>query len=211
METPECMSKDLTLKPYQKRGLHWLTLVHSQKIGAILADEMGLGKTVQTIAFLAWLKTVSPNFTRPHLVVCPSSTLENWRREFECWCPSFRIHSYHGEHRRHVLRKIIKAKNGAKADDFKEDDQTEDKANEENASLSSYENIDVIITTYQSCVANEHDRVAIKKLGVGYAIFDEGHMLKNMNTHRYLHAYMYITYTSICTYININNFLGTSS
>ena len=27
--------------------------------------------------------------------------------------------------------------------------------------------------------------MAIKKLGVGYAIFDEGHMLKNMKTNRY--------------------------
>ena len=99
MEKPECMSEHLTLKPYQKRGLHWLTLIHSQKISGILADEMGLGKTVQSIAFLGWLKTTNPNFTRPHLVVCPSSTLENWKREFDFWLPSFKIHTYHGEHR----------------------------------------------------------------------------------------------------------------
>ena len=65
--------------------------------------------------------------------------------------------------RRHMLRKIIKAKSGENVD---------------------VEIPDVMITTYQSCVAHENDRVAIKKLGVGYAIFDEGHMLKNMSTQR---------------------------
>ena len=43
----------------------------------------------------------------------------------------------------------------------------------------------MVLTTYQSACSAEQDRVAIKKLGVGYAIFDEGHMLKNMNTNRY--------------------------
>ena len=62
-----------------------------------------------------------------------------------------------------MLRKIIKAKSGENVD---------------------VEIPDVMITTYQSCVAHENDRVAIKKLGVGYAIFDEGHMLKNMSTQR---------------------------
>jgi SNF2 family DNA or RNA helicase len=114
METPACMNPKLVLKPYQKRGLHWLTLVHQQKIGAILADEMGLGKTVQTIAFLGWVKTYYPKFTRPHLVVCPSSVLENWKREFDMWMPGFKVHVYHGEHRRHVLRKIIKANSEGK-------------------------------------------------------------------------------------------------
>ena len=99
IETPSTMNKDLVLKPYQKRGLHWYTQIHQMKMGGILADEMGLGKTVQTISFLAWLKLNQPSFTRPHLVVCPSSTLENWKREFECWLPSFKIHLYYGEHR----------------------------------------------------------------------------------------------------------------
>ena len=104
IETPSTMNKDLVLKPYQKRGLHWYTQVHQMKMGGILADEMGLGKTVQTISFLAWLKLNQPSFTRPHLVVCPSSTLENWKREFECWLPSFKIHLYYGEHRYEIIK-----------------------------------------------------------------------------------------------------------
>merc|ERR1711892_424210 len=80
IKKPKMMSEHLTLKPYQHRGLYWYTTIHEMNIGAILADEMGLGKTVQTISFLAWLKENQPSFRRPHLVVCPSSTLENWRK-----------------------------------------------------------------------------------------------------------------------------------
>lgn len=167
MEKPSQMSDHLILKDYQKRGLHWLTKIHDHKIGGILADEMGLGKTVQTIAFFAWLDEHRPNFTKPHLVVCPSSTMENWKREFECWLPSTKIFLYHGEERRHHLKRVIKAKtNPTEAEE-------------------RYKDIDVIITTYTSSNSHEIDRVGIKKLGVGYAIFDEGHMLKNMNTNRY--------------------------
>ena len=74
---------------------------------------------------------------------------------------------YHGEDRRHHLKRIIKAKS--------EPHKAED----------AHKDIDVIITTYTSSNSHEADRVGIKKLGVGYAIFDEGHMLKNMNTNRY--------------------------
>lgn len=46
----------------------------------ILADEMGLGKTIQVIAFLAYLKEAKL-VTGTHLIVVPSSTLENWLHE----------------------------------------------------------------------------------------------------------------------------------
>lgn len=32
----------------------------------------------------------------PHLVVCPASVLENWKRELKKWCPSFTVIQYHG-------------------------------------------------------------------------------------------------------------------
>src|SRR5690606_32505689 len=34
-----------TLRPYQERGLAWLTFLHGLGLGAVLADDMGLGKT----------------------------------------------------------------------------------------------------------------------------------------------------------------------
>src|SRR5699024_4441207 len=38
------------LRPYQSRGLSWLTFLSSVGLGACLADDMGLGKTLQLLA-----------------------------------------------------------------------------------------------------------------------------------------------------------------
>src|SRR5206468_3456181 len=40
------------LRPYQQRGLAWLSFLSSLGLGACLADDMGLGKTVQLQALL---------------------------------------------------------------------------------------------------------------------------------------------------------------
>lgn len=56
----------------------------------ILADEMGLGKTLQSIGLISELIN-RQKVTRPFLIVVPLSTLENWRREFELWCPEAQI------------------------------------------------------------------------------------------------------------------------
>lgn len=69
-------------------------MLHSLNLNGILADEMGLGKTVQTIAFLAHLMETGDK--GPHLVIVPSTTLENWCREFDTWCPSLRVLLYYG-------------------------------------------------------------------------------------------------------------------
>ncbi|MGB7156999.1 MAG: DEAD/DEAH box helicase [Tepidisphaeraceae bacterium] len=41
-----------TLRPYQLRGLDWLSFLARLGIGGCLADDMGLGKTIQLIALL---------------------------------------------------------------------------------------------------------------------------------------------------------------
>jgi SNF2 family DNA or RNA helicase len=67
---------------------------------------MGLGKTVQTIAFLAWLRSqnrrgMTSNVTdtevcagkgqsstvKPHIIIVPASVLDNWMGEFEKFAP----------------------------------------------------------------------------------------------------------------------------
>lgn len=63
-------------------GLNWLAVMHKENTNGILADEMGLGKTIQVIAFLAYLK-LNGLSTKPHLIVVPSSTLNNWDEELE--------------------------------------------------------------------------------------------------------------------------------
>ena len=40
------------LRPYQRRGLAWLTLMADLGLGGVLADDMGLGKTIQVIALI---------------------------------------------------------------------------------------------------------------------------------------------------------------
>ncbi|XP_022255510.1 SWI/SNF-related matrix-associated actin-dependent regulator of chromatin subfamily A containing DEAD/H box 1 homolog [Limulus polyphemus] len=75
-------------------GLNWLVLMHRQELNGILADEMGLGKTVQAISFLSHLKETGED--GPHLIVVPSSTLDNWQRELRSWCPSLTVRCYHG-------------------------------------------------------------------------------------------------------------------
>lgn len=61
-------------------GLNWLAVMFQNDMNGILADEMGLGKTIQVIAFLAYLKerNLSKN---THLIVVPSSTMDNWEDE----------------------------------------------------------------------------------------------------------------------------------
>ncbi|MGC5614809.1 SNF2-related protein [Georgenia sp. Z1491] len=41
---------DATLRPYQREGYSWLSLLWDARAGGILADDMGLGKTLQTLA-----------------------------------------------------------------------------------------------------------------------------------------------------------------
>jgi superfamily II DNA or RNA helicase len=82
------------LRPYQERGLAWLSFLGDLGLGAILADDMGLGKTAQTLALLA-----KDNIPRPTLVVCPMSLVGNWQREAERFTPGLNLHVHHGADR----------------------------------------------------------------------------------------------------------------
>ncbi|MFF4890565.1 SNF2-related protein [Micromonospora chersina] len=84
-----------TLRPYQRRGLAWLTFLQSLGLGGILADDMGLGKTVQLLALL----TGDPPTAGPTLLVCPMSLVGNWQREATKFAPRLRVHVHHGAER----------------------------------------------------------------------------------------------------------------
>ena len=84
----------MKLSGYQVIGLNWLVLMHKQGLNGVLADEMGLGKTIQAISFLAYL--LEAGHQGPHLIVVPSSTLDNWEREIRKWIPSVELLVYHG-------------------------------------------------------------------------------------------------------------------
>ncbi|MGZ0152710.1 SNF2-related protein [Kribbella sp. WER1] len=80
-----------TLRDYQRRGVAWMAQLAHLGLGGCLADDMGLGKTIQVIALHLQLKGRGPT-----VVVCPSTLLGNWEREFERFAPDVPTRRYHG-------------------------------------------------------------------------------------------------------------------
>lgn len=155
---PSILTAGFKLKSYQIIGLNWLVVMHHQKLSGILADEMGLGKTIQVIAFLSYLHE-NGETNNPHLIVVPATTLENWAIEFSRWSPSLRVVVYHGSpDERRALR----------VQWFKDKFQT----------------MDVIITTYNIIATNHEEKKMFRIISLDYVVFDEAHMLKNMNAQR---------------------------
>ena len=72
-----------TLRPYQERGLSWLSFLGGLRLGGILADDMGLGKTIQLLSLVA----ASASGGGPTLLVCPMSLVGNWQREAARFTP----------------------------------------------------------------------------------------------------------------------------
>lgn len=142
-ETMQKICPQIILKDYQLIGVNWMALLNrltfdldtndrtndivkknkkggtGRNVNGVLADEMGLGKTVQTIAFLAWLKSRSfgnangesdaidlvdnckenidqpqcpaRDNHKPHIIIVPASVLDNWMIEFEKFCPTMNV------------------------------------------------------------------------------------------------------------------------
>ncbi|MEU8203365.1 DEAD/DEAH box helicase [Streptosporangium sp. NPDC049046] len=87
-----------SLRPYQERGLSWLSFLSGLGLGGILADDMGLGKTVSTLSLL--LSERESGTPAPTLLICPMSLLGNWQKEASRFAPSLRVHVHHGGARR---------------------------------------------------------------------------------------------------------------
>ncbi|MCK4479261.1 MAG: DEAD/DEAH box helicase [Candidatus Lokiarchaeota archaeon] len=87
------------LRRYQEVALKWMGNMTKLNFGLCLADDMGLGKTIQVIAFLLYLKEKYPNNKGSVLVVCPTSVLFNWHREFNKFAPNLEIILHHGPNR----------------------------------------------------------------------------------------------------------------
>jgi len=83
------------LRPYQLRGVNWLSFLARLGLGGCLADDMGLGKTIQLIAL--WLRErESGRSPGPTLLVVPTSLVGNWQREVERFGSSLRVMVHHG-------------------------------------------------------------------------------------------------------------------
>ncbi|KAK2716317.1 SWI/SNF-related matrix-associated actin-dependent regulator of chromatin subfamily A containing DEAD/H box 1-like isoform X2 [Artemia franciscana] len=158
VEQPALIPKEMKLSGYQVIGLNWLVLMHKQGLNGVLADEMGLGKTIQAISFLAYL--LEAGHQGPHLIVVPSSTLDNWEREIRKWIPSVELLVYHGSQEE---RRLIRV-------DYMH---------------GHLDNVQLVLSTYNMVISSSDDRALFKKMGFEYVIYDEAHMLKNMGTQRY--------------------------
>jgi superfamily II DNA or RNA helicase len=87
---PKCL-RETILKPHQLDGLRWLVEAWTNGWpGVLLADDMGLGKTLQTLVFLAWIRSNAAAARqqgsgsaagKPLLVVAPTALLRNWEKE----------------------------------------------------------------------------------------------------------------------------------
>jgi superfamily II DNA or RNA helicase len=104
--TPELQAQ---LRPYQLDGVRWLHLLAANGLGGILADEMGLGKTLQALAYLSAQKAGAAGkkpALAPALIVCPTSLVENWRREALRFTPELRTLAIDGPGRGKLLAQI---------------------------------------------------------------------------------------------------------
>jgi SNF2 family DNA or RNA helicase len=140
-----------TLRPYQRRGLSWLSFLGRLGVGAILADDMGLGKTVQLLSLIR-AEQVKPATVRDEssgstLLICPMSLTGNWQREAERFTPDLAVHVHHGADRLA----------GA----------------ELTAAMAA---ADLVITTYQTAV---RDLTALSAVRWARVVCDEAQAIKN--------------------------------
>ncbi|MGH3267840.1 MAG: DEAD/DEAH box helicase, partial [Trebonia sp.] len=140
-----------TLRPYQQRGLSWLSFLGRLGVGAVLADDMGLGKTVQLLSMLAAdrveQQAVRDDGRAPSLLICPMSLVGNWQREAERFTPELAVHVHHGADRL-AGAELTAATAGA----------------------------DLVITTYQTAA---RDLAALSAVRWSRVVCDEAQAIKN--------------------------------
>ncbi|KAK6106483.1 SNF2 N-terminal domain family protein [Brugia pahangi] len=153
----DCWEK---LYKYQKTGVRWLNELHNQCVGGILADEMGLGKTVQVISFLRGLafsrledREFSFSGLGPVLIICPTTLIRQWLKEFRTWFPLCRVAilhssgSFHGQSAQLIRKMVVSQSDGS-----------------------------VLLTSYGTFAKNR--KHLIDKVW-HYIILDEGHKIRN--------------------------------
>ncbi|KAI8334796.1 SNF2 family N-terminal domain-containing protein [Chlamydoabsidia padenii] len=156
---PAIVNPAFTLKSYQLVGVNWMLLLYRKGISGILADEMGLGKTAQVISFLGRLQELGES--GPHMVVVPASTMNNWLREFERFCPTLNVRCYYGSQADRLIQ--------------------------QKEMMAERNDIHAVVTTYSMVSGNAEDHSFLRKLGCKSLILDEGHMIKNYTSARYGH------------------------
>jgi len=150
LETPEAFRG--TLRPYQIRGLSWMSFMERFGFGACLADDMGLGKTIQMIALLLHERveherTRAEGRVAPSLLIVPMSVIGNWVKEFERFAPDLKIRVHHGADR-----------------------------DQHQSFIDNAPDWDVVVTTY--ALANR-DIEFLRRVNWGRVVLDEAQFVKN--------------------------------
>ncbi|KAJ1919004.1 DNA-dependent ATPase fun30 [Mycoemilia scoparia] len=155
MKPPKAFNPEFSLKTYQFEGVAWLTCLFESGGSGILADEMGLGKTCQVISFIA--NSLERGNSGPFMIICPSSTIDNWTNEFRKFAPGLNVESYYGSQQERAHKRVYLDRN----------------------------NWDILVTTYNVATTNKIDRIFLKGFAFSALILDEGHMIKNCTSARY--------------------------
>lgn len=145
------LSLQTELRPYQLEGFEWLVFMRQQGFGACLADDMGLGKTVQLITYLLHIYE-SSTYTKPSIIICPTSVLGNWQKELARFAPSLIVHTHYQANR-------------AKDEEFK--------------NLVTAERPHVILSTYGTV---SQDTEFLQDIEWATVVLDEAQNIKNMQT-----------------------------
>ncbi|WP_106397930.1 DEAD/DEAH box helicase [Actinocorallia populi] len=101
---------EAVLRPYQERGLAWLSFMEGLGLGALLADDMGLGKTLTVLSHL--VHAGANGAGGPTLAVVPMSLVGNWQREAARFAPKLRLYVHHGA-KRHREEDLVRAAEAA--------------------------------------------------------------------------------------------------
>ncbi len=139
-----------TLRPYQTRGVSWMSFMERLGFGLCLADDMGLGKTIQLLALMAHEReqagqpVPSPG---PTLLLVPMSVVGNWIHETRRFCPNLKVVVHHGTDR--MLGQTL---------------------------IDAASNADLVITTYALA---HRDRDTLNQVNWWRIVLDEAQYIKN--------------------------------
>lgn len=134
------------LRHYQKAGYNWFNFLQSYNFGGCLADDMGLGKTIQTLAMLQKIKE--------------NDVAKATHSTSLIVMPTSLIYNWLNEAKKFTPNLKIQAHTGTNR----------------NKDISSFENFDVIITTYG---VTRVDAEILQGFYFNYIILDESQNIKN--------------------------------
>ncbi|TNJ27613.1 DNA repair and recombination protein Rhp26p [Giardia muris] len=143
------------LREYQREGVRWILELLTRNCGGLLADEPGLGKTVQVIAAMATM--FLSERLEAALIVCPATLQAQWIAMFHAWWPPARVCLMGGGR----------------------DEKERKGGTQQTVIVVSYE----YLTKHLSEVQNLFRRLCGRRT-IPYAVFDEVHFVKNMETGR---------------------------